>query len=1021
MKKIFPILFLLFMIPWFTLAQGVSSYTVSRQTSIVYTSINTTGTSIPSSSWRSGANQNDNRSMPLPLTFTFNYLGVPYSSISVSTNGFIDFSSSTAGGLTAGAYSSDNTTFSQPSPNGTLLALAPFYEDIMCPLGFNLGNTIKYLVSGSAGNRVFTIEWYNMAFPSSTNDHVTFQVKLYEADARIEFIYGPMTVAGITPSYTCGINSSAMSGPPTSAQLLTQQTPNSTTFGIIPQNALNAIPEPNSMLIFTACPIPYAAGTITGLTSVCENSAGVTYAVAPIGFATGYNWVLPAGFTIASGANTNTISVNIAAGSPGGTLSVTGTSVCGNGTSSSISITVKPRPAITVTGPASACNGVAGNVYATQTSMSGYLWTISGGTITAGGTSTSSTATVTWDTVGNQSISVNYNAINGCNAINPTTFPVTVNPLPVPVITGPMEACAGSAGNLYTTTAGMTSYVWSVSGGGTITAGGTSTSNTATVKWNTAGTQTVTVNYQNSNGCAANPPTAYPVLVNPLPVPIIAGPSEVCTGTAGHVYITESNMTNYTWSVSTGGTITAGTGTNSITVTWSQSGSKSVSVGYTNSNLCTSLAPTAYPVTVYPLPVPTIDGPVNTCTGIGGYIYTTETGMSDYLWTISSGGTINGGLGTDAITVTWNTIGAQSVTVAYTNQNGCITGTPVIKSVTVHSLPVPSISGNNTPCANSGNHPYTTETGMTGYIWAVSPGGTITSGSGTYKINVSWIGTGPQWVSVNYTNTYTCQALLPTLDTVNVNELPGPVGTITGEQIFCGAAVNIPYSVAPVPNATTYAWNLPPGAVIVSGGGTPSITVNYPTNASSGSIIVFANNSCGAGPQSPPLPIQFTPVPETPVISQAGDLMISSVINYNQWYLNGVALPGATSQYYTAVDTGIYWDQASVNSCSSDTSNHIYVSVITGTGEVKPRAKFIVYPVPCDGRFTVNTDLPDDGSIEFTVYNQVGMAIYSEDVYAPKGNFRKNLDLRPLPGGIYTIKLKGASWQATGKIIVGRW
>lgn len=1018
MKKIFPIIFLLLMIPWFTFAQGVSSYTVSRQTSIVYTSINTTGTSIPS--WRSGANQNDNRSMPLPLTFTFNYLGVPYSSISVSTNGFIDFSSSTAGGLTAGAYSSDNTTFSQPSPNGTLLALAPFYEDIMCPLGFNLGNTIKYLVSGSAGNRVFTIEWYNMAFPSSTNDHVTFQVKLYEADARIEFIYGPMTVAGITPSYTCGINSSAMSVPPTSAQLLTQQTPNSTNFGIIPQNALNAIPEPNSMLIFTACPIPYAAGTISGLTSICENSAGVIYSVAPIGFATGYNWVLPAGFTIASGANTNSISVNIAAGSPGGTMSVNGTSVCGNGTASSISITVKPRPSITVTGPASACSGVAGNVYATQTSMSGYLWTISGGTITAGGTSTSSTATVTWNTVGNQSISVNYNAINGCNAINPTAYPVTVNPLPVPVITGPMEACAGSAGNLYTTTAGMTSYVWSVSSGGIITAGGTSTSNTATVKWNTAGAQTVTVNYQNSNGCAANPPTAYPVLVNPLPVPIIAGPSEVCTGTAGHVYITESNMTNYTWSVSTGGTITAGSGTNSITVTWNQSGAKTVSVGYTNLNGCTSLTPTIFNVNVAALPVPVISGPANTCIGGSGYIYYTQPGMTDYLWTISSGGVIESGLGTDSISVTWNTLGSQTVSVTYTNQGGCVTGTPTVKAVTVSSLPIPTISGNNAPCVNSGNYPYTTETGMTGYTWTVSPGGVVTSGMGTYKINVNWIGTGVQWVSVNYANSYGCQGSSPTTDTLNVNPIPDQVGPITGEQTFCGEASNIPYSVSPVANATSYVWSVPAGATIVSGSGDTLITVNYAANASSGNINVFATNSCGAGPQSPSLPIQFTPVPETPVISKAGDLLISSVINYNQWYLNGVALPGATSQYYTAVDTGIYWNQASVNNCASDTSNHLYVGVITGLGRYDLSAVINIFPVPNEGLFTLSLSGIPAEVFKVSILNTLGLRVFCESITMGNGMPPKQIDVRRLPDGIYFVVISNPDRQVARRILINR-
>jgi len=52
----------------------------------------------------------------------------------------------------------------------------------------------------------------------------------------------------------------------------------------------------------------------------------------------------------------------------------------------------------------------------------------------------------------------------------------------------------------------MTNYIWAVSAGGTITAGGTATSNSVTVTWTTAGAKTVSVNYTNSNGCTAAAP-----------------------------------------------------------------------------------------------------------------------------------------------------------------------------------------------------------------------------------------------------------------------------------------------------------------------------------------------------------------------------------------------------------------------------------------------------------------------------------------------------------------------------------
>ena len=113
-------------------------------------------------------------------------------------------------------------------------------------------------------------------------------------------------------------------------------------------------------------------------------------------------------------------------------------------------------------------------------------------------------------------------------------------------------------------------------------------------------------------------------------------------------------MTGYTWTVSAGGTITAGAGTNQITVTWYTAGAQNVYVNYVNSDGCTATTPTAKAITVYPLPVPTITGSAAVCAGSTGIIYSTESGMTGYTWTVSSGGTITSGTGTNAITVTWN-------------------------------------------------------------------------------------------------------------------------------------------------------------------------------------------------------------------------------------------------------------------------------------------------------------------------------------------------------------------------------
>jgi hypothetical protein len=112
-----------------------------------------------------------------------------------------------------------------------------------------------------------------------------------------------------------------------------------------------------------------------------------------------------------------------------------------------------------------------------------------------------------------------------------------------------------------------------------------------------------------TTGCIS---IAYPltITVNARPVPTITGPASACVGSTGNLYTTESGMTGYTWVVSAGGTVTAGTGTNSITVSWITTGSKTVTVNYTNANGCNATAATTYSVTVNANPaVPTT--PVN--------------------------------------------------------------------------------------------------------------------------------------------------------------------------------------------------------------------------------------------------------------------------------------------------------------------------------------------------------------------------------------------------------------------------
>ncbi|RYY49574.1 MAG: hypothetical protein EOO06_06640 [Chitinophagaceae bacterium] len=71
----------------------------------------------------------------------------------------------------------------------------------------------------------------------------------------------------------------------------------------------------------------------------------------------------------------------------------------------------------------------------------------------------------------------------------------------------------------------------------------------------------------------------------------------------------------------------------------------------------------------------------------------------------------------------------------------------------------------------------------------------------------------------------------------------GNLGNITGTTVVCGAASNVTYTVAPIAGATTYTWNVPAGASIVSGQGSTGITVSFPGTALTGNINVQASSA----------------------------------------------------------------------------------------------------------------------------------------------------------------------------------
>src|ERR1035437_2167448 len=357
---------------------------------------------------------------------------------------------------------------------------------------------------------------------------------------------------------------------------------------------------------------------------------------------------------------------------------------CGNSSCANIAVTVNTLPTPPISGNNTVCASSTGNVYTTESGMSGYSWTVTGGSITAGGGSTNNSVTVTWGTSGTGHVKVNYTNSGGCTAAAQTDKTITINAIPTPTISGPSAACLNSTGNVYTTESGMSGYSCTVIGGN-VTSGGGSTNNSVTVLWLAVGTEHIKVNYSNSSGCTASSQTDKPVTVNDLPIPTISGSTTVCAYSTGNVYTTESGMSGYSWTV-IGGSVTSGGGSanNTVTVNWNASGTGHVKVNYTNANGCAATTQTDISVTLNALPSPPSASSNQTfCSGrqVSNLVASPPTGDTINWYTTPSYGSPLSG---NTVLSSGNTYYAASV-----NGSGCISSTRTAVIVTLNALPSP--------------------------------------------------------------------------------------------------------------------------------------------------------------------------------------------------------------------------------------------------------------------------------------------------------------------------------------------
>lgn len=190
----------------------------------------------------------------------------------------------------------------------------------------------------------------------------------------------------------------------------------------------------SSAFSLTVNPLPGAAGAISGALSVCPGLSGVAYSVPAIANATSYNWTLPPGASIVSGAGTNSIIVNYSSGAGSGTLSVYGSNTCGNGNVSFVTVSVQAAPVapfVDAPGGTSACSPGGVTLSINQSPGFQYQWRRNGVNI-PGETGATYLAT----------LSGNYDVVASIIPVGMQTFNSTTSPAI------PDNSCTGATSDI---------------------------------------------------------------------------------------------------------------------------------------------------------------------------------------------------------------------------------------------------------------------------------------------------------------------------------------------------------------------------------------------------------------------------------------------------------------------------------------------------------------------------------------------------------------------------------------------
>ncbi|CAN5377254.1 hypothetical protein BH10BAC1_BH10BAC1_08740 [soil metagenome] len=341
-----------------------------------------------------------------------------------------------------------------------------------------------------------------------------------------------------------------------------------------------------------------------------------------------------------------------------------------------------------------------------------------------------------------------------------------------------------------------------------------------------------------------------------------------------------------------------------------------------------------------------------------------------------------------------NPVACPTVTTPYivsiTNGSGCVDVDTIV--VTVVPLPSPGITASGPTSFCIGGSVTLTSAIATSYLWSTSPTDTLSS------ITVSTGGT----YTVTVTNGTGCSATAT--QTVTVFSLP-PINAGPNDSTCLSVNANLLAT-----GGVSYVWT--PSASLSD----PNIAnpVAGPTVTTTYTVVGTASGGCT---NTSTVTIYVLGNPSLPSVSEVLDSVMCTPSYFAyQWYFNGVAISGATSQNYNFTANGNYYVQV-FNALGCSTVSAVITINDVGVAENANASLLNLYPNPTTNNVTLEFNLEKASPMKINVMNMNGQIIFSENINASAGLYKKEISLSENANGIYYLQVITNENVVTKKIV----